>query len=66
MKKTDLTELKREALELFNGDENAAFKWLNTKLQILGNETPLEHSESVEGIKEVVNLIKRIEHGVLS
>lgn len=66
MNELDLTELKRQTLELFDGDQNAATKWLNEELPILGNKSPLECAKSAEGIEEVLMLIGRIQHGVFS
>ena len=54
------------AIELFEGDVEAAREWLVTTQPALGNETPLEIARTDVGSREVENLIGRIEHGVFS
>ena len=52
------------ALDLFEGDQEAAQQWLSTEIQALQGATPLEASKTEEGAREVENLIVRLEHGV--
>lgn len=56
--------LFRLALELHDGDEEAARDWLNRPARALDGETPLEHASTEAGAREVENLIGRLEHGV--
>jgi len=54
------------AIELFDGDSQAAREWLLTPQPALGNETPVTVARTELGAREVENLIGRIEHGVFS
>jgi len=54
------------AIELFEGDADAAREWLLSAQPALGNEVPLEVARTEVGAREVENLIGRIEHGVFS
>lgn len=52
------------AIELFEGDREAARTWLTTELRALGDHTPLEFAKTDVGAIEVDNLIGRLEHGI--
>ncbi len=54
------------ALELFEGDDDAARTWLSSDQPALGGVPPLEMAKSEVGAKEVENLIGRLEHGIPS
>lgn len=54
------------ALNLFEGDENAAVRWLKTPARALGGETPFKHLDTEAGADEVRDLIGRIEHGIVT
>jgi putative toxin-antitoxin system antitoxin component (TIGR02293 family) len=54
------------ALELFEGDRDAAAEWMFSPLPALGGETPIDISRTDVGSREVENLAGRIEHGVFS
>ena len=56
--------LFRLAVELHDGDEEAAREWLNKPARALDGETPLDHAGTEAGAREVENLIGRLEHGV--
>jgi putative toxin-antitoxin system antitoxin component (TIGR02293 family) len=56
--------LFRQAVALHDGDEDAARAWLKSPARALGGETPLEHAETEVGVREVENLVGRLEHGV--
>lgn len=60
------SELLCKVVELFDGDTKAAMTWMSTPRTALANQTPLEHSRTVAGAREVEDLINRIEHGVFS
>jgi putative toxin-antitoxin system antitoxin component (TIGR02293 family) len=52
------------ALELFEGDDEAAHTWLSSKQSALGDLAPLELARSDVGAKEVESLIGRLEYGI--
>jgi len=54
------------AIELFDGDRDAAVDWLKTPQRALGGIPPLDVARTEVGAREVENLIGRIEHGVFS
>jgi len=54
------------AIELFEGDKDAAIAWMNERLPVLGHASPLEMSKTEPGSLEVERLIGRLEHGVFS
>ena len=51
------------AVDLFDGDQEAAQHWLSSENQALKGATPLEASMTEEGAREVENLIVGLEHG---
>ncbi len=53
------------ALQVFE-DEEVAHKWLKTKLNVLGDKTPLEAVSDRFGAELVLDILGRIEHGVFS
>ncbi|MCL7944658.1 MbcA/ParS/Xre antitoxin family protein [Marinobacter sp. ATCH36] len=55
-----------ESLELFEGDEAAAERWLHSPIRGLGYKTPAELIETPEGVDQVRTLIGRLEHGVFT
>jgi putative toxin-antitoxin system antitoxin component (TIGR02293 family) len=52
------------AVELFEGDRQAAIVWLNRPLRALGHKVPAVYMDSPERIQEVREIIGRLEHGV--
>lgn len=54
------------ALELFEGDDEAARTWLSSEIPALGGRAPLQLATSEVGAKEVESLIGRLEHGIPS
>ena len=54
------------ALELFEGDDEAARTWLSSEIPALGGLAPLQMARSEVGAKEVESLIGRLEHGIPS
>ncbi|MEA2162266.1 MAG: hypothetical protein QOK37_393 [Thermoanaerobaculia bacterium] len=54
------------ALELFEGDRDAASEWMFSPQPALGGETPFAVSRTELGSREIENLVGRIEHGVYS
>jgi putative toxin-antitoxin system antitoxin component (TIGR02293 family) len=55
-----------KALELFEGDAQAARNWFHTPARGLGNERPIRLARTELGSREVEALIDRLEHGVLT
>ena len=53
-------------LRLFEGDADAAHRWLKTSQPALGDATPFEYARTELGAREVEALITRLEHGVFS
>ena len=56
--------LFRLASELHDGDEEAARAWLRKPARALDGETPLDHATTEAGVREVEQLIGRLEHAV--
>ncbi|MFA1644781.1 MAG: antitoxin Xre/MbcA/ParS toxin-binding domain-containing protein [Enterobacteriaceae bacterium] len=63
-----MTEINVEtaAIALFEGDAAAAREWLNSPCRALGGKVPAELITSGTGVQEVLNLITRLEHGVIT
>jgi putative toxin-antitoxin system antitoxin component (TIGR02293 family) len=55
-----------KALQLFEGNRDAATEWLTTVQPGLGGIVPLDLAKSEVGVLEVERLIGRLEHGVFS
>jgi putative toxin-antitoxin system antitoxin component (TIGR02293 family) len=54
------------ALELFEGDRDAATEWLTTAQPALGGIIPLEIARTDVGAREVERLVGRLEHGIFA
>lgn len=54
------------ALQLFEGDRNAAAAWLSAPQRGLGGATPLHLARTELGAREVETLIDRLEAGVFA
>ena len=50
-------------VDMMNGNQEAAKRWLNSPRSLLGNQTPLEHARTEAGAREIHQLIGRIETG---
>lgn len=61
-----VSRLLMQAVELFEGDKEKAFRWFVQSNRALGGLTPLEMAATETGAREVENLIGRLEHGVFS
>ncbi|MBI4579681.1 MAG: DUF2384 domain-containing protein [Planctomycetes bacterium] len=55
-----------KAVDLFEGNPDAARKWLQTPQPGLGGEIPLDFATTEVGAREVEQLIDRIEDGVFA
>lgn len=60
-----LTSLKviDRATKLFEGDRDAALRWLTQPHRLLGGDTPKDRAKTSVGADQVHKLIGRIEHG---
>ena len=56
----------KQATELFENDKAKAKQWLNSPNRGLGGRTPMQMAQTETGLREVENLIVRLEHGVFS
>ncbi len=54
------------ALELFEGDRDAAMEWMLNAQPALGGASPIEAARTELGAREVESLVGRLEHGVYS
>ncbi|MDX7998675.1 DUF2384 domain-containing protein [Xenorhabdus sp. Reich] len=50
----------------FNGDKEAAYHWLKHPVKGLGNVAPVSLISTESGALEIMDLIGRLEHGVIS
>ena len=55
-----------QAIALFEGDREAARRWLERPNRALGGETPLVVARTEIGAREVEQLVGRLEHGVVT
>lgn len=61
-----LSRVFGKAIELFEGDTEAALRWMKKPLPALGLVSPLAMTKTEPGAIEVERLIGRTEHGVFS
>jgi len=61
-----ISNIFEKAVELFEGDADAAVQWLTTPKKALKGQEPLQYSRTEPGAREVENLIGRVEHGVFA
>ncbi|HEX7190811.1 MAG TPA: antitoxin Xre/MbcA/ParS toxin-binding domain-containing protein [Thermoanaerobaculia bacterium] len=54
------------AIDLFDGDREAALEWLTKPQRALGDAVPLDLAATELGAHEVEALALRLEHGVFS
>jgi putative toxin-antitoxin system antitoxin component (TIGR02293 family) len=52
------------ALQLQGGDHESARRWLRSPQRGLGGASPLEYASTDVGVRQVEELIGRIEHGI--
>ena len=55
-----------QATELFENDKAKTLRWLGAPNRGLGGRTPLQMAQTETGLREVENLIGRLENGVFS
>lgn len=61
-----LAKVYDKAMDLFEGDQEAALAWLDAPNRALAHRPPLQVAETEIGAREVEALIGRLEHGVFS
>jgi putative toxin-antitoxin system antitoxin component (TIGR02293 family) len=61
----DESSVLLRALEVF-GDSQRALKWMRESNPALKDDTPLHAIQTDEGRREVLNILGRIEYGVIS
>jgi putative toxin-antitoxin system antitoxin component (TIGR02293 family) len=61
-----VARLLSQASELFENDKEKTLHWLNSSNRGLGGRTPLQMAQTETGLREVENLIGRLENGVFS
>jgi putative toxin-antitoxin system antitoxin component (TIGR02293 family) len=61
-----LSRIYEQTLDLFEGDGEAARRWLDSPAKALAGQSPLVAAETEIGAQEVERLIGRIEHGVVA
>jgi putative toxin-antitoxin system antitoxin component (TIGR02293 family) len=61
-----LSRVYGRTLELFEGDQAEAKRWLSSPAPALGGAAPLSMAGTDVGAREVEALIGRLEHGVIS
>jgi len=52
------------AVEFFDGDLQAASRWMKRVAPAFEGETPLRHCDTSTGAQEVIDLLARLEHGI--
>jgi len=61
-----ISRIFARAVEFFEGDREAASEWMLSPLPALGGVTPNDAATTDLGVRDVENLIGRMEHGVYS
>ena len=59
-----LWKLRDIVLRYFDGNHHDAFEWLAHPNPALGGESPLERAETPDGMRDVIDLIGRLNHGI--
>lgn len=61
-----LAMLFDDVMELFEGNAESAAHWFHTPKKALGGATPIEYADTEPGVREIQDLIGRLEHGIFS
>jgi putative toxin-antitoxin system antitoxin component (TIGR02293 family) len=61
-----VARLLEQATELFEEDKEKTVQWLGAPNRGLGGRTPLQMAQTETGLREVENLIGRLENGIFS
>ncbi|MCB4797193.1 DUF2384 domain-containing protein [Pseudomonas sp. NP21570] len=59
-------ELRKAATDLFAGDEQSAAEWLNKPAKALNGRKPIDMTNSDAELRLALDLIGRLQHGVLT
>lgn len=59
-------QVLQSAVELFEGDEDAAREWIKNPVRGLGNVAPVSMLSTHAETEAVLTLINRLEHGIIS
>ncbi|KXS54081.1 MAG: hypothetical protein AWU57_1525 [Marinobacter sp. T13-3] len=55
-----------ECVELFEGDRDAAERWMSQRVRGLGYKSPQDMLSSETGIEQLRILVGRLEHGIFN
>lgn len=59
-------QVRRELIDLFEGDETSADLWLSSPIRVLGDRTPISVMETKSGIQKIRNVIRKWQEGTVS
>jgi len=63
----ELRELTyKEVLELFEGDQVAADRWLSPSIRALGNHPPISLTGTKSGLQKIRNVVRKWSQGAVS
>ncbi len=62
----EIRALLQQAINMMQQDSDRAKIWFETKMDIFGGETPMQHAKTEKGVREVEDLIGCIRNGVFS
>lgn len=61
-----VSRLLAQTFELFEGNTEAGLRWFQSPNRALGGLSPIEVAATETGVREVENLIGRLEHGIFT
>ncbi|MGC3874681.1 type II RES/Xre toxin-antitoxin system antitoxin [Halomonas sp. GXIMD04776] len=59
-------EIYEAALSLWQGDRQATHRWLTTQIKALGFQRPVDLLQTMAGTQQVLDVIGRLRHGVVT
>jgi uncharacterized protein (DUF2384 family) len=59
-------QVRRELIDLFEGDETSADLWLSSPIRVLGDRTPISVMETKSGVQKIRNVIRKWQEGTVS
>ncbi len=66
LRNKEIRALLQQASDMMQQDSVRAKIWFETKMDVFGGETPMQHAKTEKGAREVEDLIGRIRNGVFS